>query len=452
MKKILIISIISVMAVAMSSCAGMLDDVSPKHAIPSDKLSEDDLGRLTNGVLYNMEGFTQSFWLDGDVLSENYIAGPGGKEVMAHDLTATSSSSTAKSRWQKGFTTLYDVNSLLSSAGSSSSAAAREARGTALFCRAYIYFNLTIRFGCVPLLTATTNNVVPFEISDAHQAKVWARIINDLENAEKELNNFTSPYYPSKEACWALLTKVYMWMGDRENTLIYANKLIGHKSFELSKTSTSYAEMFVAGNTNKEVILSWANKRASGFLTLWEAINDVDGSWTYSPAEKLHSSLFSDSSYASADHRKAPTFKEDDALPIIKFPNGNDALGQYVKNTNASASPLMVLRLADIYLAKAEMQGEVDGLATMKEFMKSRYDSVSLPDAMSAKEYQNLILDENQREFFAEGHRWFDIKRTRRTDLYTNWAGDYLLNWPIPQDERDLAGHNNYPQNPGYTE
>ena len=88
MKKILIISIISVMAVAMSSCAGMLDDVSPKHAIPSDKLSEGDLGRLTNGVLYNMEGFTQSFWLDGDVLSENYIAGPGGKEVMAHDLTA----------------------------------------------------------------------------------------------------------------------------------------------------------------------------------------------------------------------------------------------------------------------------------------------------------------------------------------------------------------------------
>lgn len=452
MKKSLILSIICVVAVAMSSCASFLDDVSPKHAIPSDKLSEDDLGRMTNGVLYNMESFTQSFWTDGDLHAENYIAGPGGLEVMPHDLTATPSSSTAKSRWQKAYTTLYDVNSLLISANASSSAAAKEAKGTALFCRAYIYFNLTIRYGCVPLLTTTTNDIVPFEISDAHQAKVWARIIKDLEDAEKELSNFHSPYYPSKEACWALLAKVYMWMGDKAKTIEYADKFIGHKSFELSDSSVEYASMFVANNTSKEVILAWANKRSSGFLTLWEAINDVDGSWNYSPAVALHSSLFSDSQYAEGDYRYAPTFKADDSLPIIKFPNGNDALGQFIKNENASASPLMVLRLADVYLAKAEMQGNVDGLATMKSFMETRYNSVTLPATMTAKEFENLILDENQREFFAEGHRWFDIKRLGRTDLYKNWAGDYLLNWPVPQDERDLAGHGNYPQNDGYSE
>ena len=98
------------------------------------------------------------------------------------------------------------------------------------------------------------------------------------------------------------------------------------------------------------------------------------------------------------------------------------------------------------------MQGNVDGLATMKTFMESRYTSVTLPATMTEDEFENLILDENQREFFAEGHRWFDIKRLGRTDLYKNWAGDYLLNWPVPQDERDLAGHGNYPQNKGYTE
>ena len=172
MKKSLIISVICIMAITLSSCSKWLDDVAPKHAIPTEKLTEDDLERLTNGVLYNMEGFTQSFWLDGDVHSENYIAGPGGKEVHPHDLTATSSSSTAKSRWQKGFTTLYDVNTLLESAGSSSADAARTSRATALFCRAYIYFELTVRFGCVPLLTGTTNDVVSFEISEAHQEKV----------------------------------------------------------------------------------------------------------------------------------------------------------------------------------------------------------------------------------------------------------------------------------------
>ena len=64
---------------------------------------------------------------------------------------------------------------------------------------------------------------------------------------------------------------------------------------------------------------------------------------------------------------------------------------------------------------------------------------------------QNLVLDENNREFYAEGRRWFDIKRTKRTDLYKTWNGrDYLLYWPIPQDEIDLVGKEAYPQNPGY--
>ena len=71
---------------------------------------------------------------------------------------------------------------------------------------------------------------------------------------------------------------------------------------------------------------------------------------------------------------------------------------------------------------------------------------------MTEKEFQNLILDENNREFFGEGRRWFDIKRTRRTDLYSSFPenGDYLLYWPIPQDEIDLVGKDVYPQNKGY--
>jgi hypothetical protein len=85
--------------------------------------------------------------------------------------------------------------------------------------------------------------------------------------------------------------------------------------------------------------------------------------------------------------------------------------------------------------------------------MRKRYDSVSLPATLSDKQWQDLLLDENNREFFGEGRRWFDIKRTGRTDLYDSWNGrDFLLYWPIPQKERDIAGKDKYPQNPGYTD
>ena len=121
-------------------------------------------------------------------------------------------------------------------------------------------------------------------------------------------------------------------------------------------------------------------------------------------------------------------------------------------NPEPSASPIVLFRLADAYLTKAEAQGPSAGLATMKTFMENRYASVNLPASMTEKEFQNLILDENNREFFGEGRRWFDIKRTGRTDLYKNFPanGEYLLRWPVPQDEIDLVGRDIYPQNQGY--
>jgi hypothetical protein len=128
-------------------------------------------------------------------------------------------------------------------------------------------------------------------------------------------------------------------------------------------------------------------------------------------------------------------------------------MNQFIVNAKASNSPLVMFRLADAYLIRAEALGPESGLKVLKEFMEHRYSSVTLPSSMGEKEYQNLILDENNREFFGEGRRWFDIKRTGRTDLYDTWNGrDFLLYWPIPQKERDIAGKDVYPQNNGYSD
>lgn len=448
MKMMKRIIMLGALALLLVGCAKQLDSIRPKDKIASNAVSEADLSKLTNGVLNRMENFAVSFWCDGDYLGENFTEGPGFDytDDFMGEIVSTSSG-WAKSRWQTGFVALMHVNELLKSAesGNAENTAVKQAKGTAYFCRAFIYYNLVTRFGGVPIITAPSMDIIPISNEDA----AWSLIVSDLHEAEKYLDSVSNVYRPSDEACWAFLAKVYLWTGDKKNAIIYADKVIDSK-FELASTSADYASMFVAGNSSKEVVFALANKRSSSFLRLFEKMNDTDASFNYSMAVGLRSSLFADSN-GTGDIRKDPTYNPAFPARIIKFPNGGQGMGQFIANEDPSASPIQIFRLADAYLTKAEAQGSSEGLVTMKTFMEKRYASVSLPSSMTEKEFQDLVLDENNREFYAEGRRWFDIKRTGRTDLIKCWdKRDHLLYWPIPQDEIDLVGKDVYPQNPGY--
>ena len=451
MKKI--IFILSVVAASMmaTSCMQALDNVAPKNAIPVDKLTSNELGKLINGTLFQMEGFTQSYWWDGSYMGEDLIEGPGGKAFDPHADTMDPSASRPSSRWNKAFTVLKHVNGLLDAANAAPNGAAKtEALGVAYFCRAYIYYNLVIRFGNVPIVRTTTNDVIPI----SKQAEVWKMIKDDINEALKYVPALSNKYYISKEAVKCLQAYVHLWNGENDEAIACAEEVIGNKSLVLSATSEKYASMFVSGTTCEEMILSWANTRTASFLRLFDYTNDTDGSWTCAAPEAYREGLFVNTggdATREGDIRQAVCFTSSDWKRIIKFPNGGQGFGQFIANEEPSASPIQIFRLADAYLTKAEAQGASAGLATMKAFMEKRYASVSLPSSMTEKEFQDLVLDENNREFYAEGRRWFDIKRTGRTDLIKCWdKRDHLLYWPIPQDEIDLVGKEAYPQNPGY--
>ena len=397
MKQMKRIFIFGALALLLAGCSSQLDQIRPKDKISSSAVNEADLSKLTNGILNRMESLTVSFWCDGDYLGENFTSGPGFDYADVHGEIVSSSSSWAKSRWQTGFVAIMHINELLKSANSATaeSSATLQAKGTAYFCRAYVYYKLVSRFGGVPILTEPTMGVVPI----SPEADVWAQIIADLHEAEKYLDSVSNVYRPSDEACWALLSKVYLWTGDKAKAIEYADKVINSK-FVLSKTSNEFAGMFVAGQSSKEIVFALANKRTSSQLRLFEKMNDTDASFNYSMAEELRTSLFADK-YGTGDIRKDPTYNPAFPVRIIKFPNGGQNMGQFIANDDPSASPLMVYRLADLYLIKAEAQGASAGLATMKTFMESRYATVSLPASMDDKEFQDLVLDENNREFYA---------------------------------------------------
>lgn len=444
MKKILYTAILTILC----GCTGMLDEIAPKNAIKTSLLSESDLGKLTNGVRYDMESLARIIWFRGDWLAENYVSGPGFDVADVHADTQAAASSTALEDWRNCFTVLNDVNELLKSA-KGTEATALEASGNAYFFRAWIYYNLVTRFGGVPLLKEPTMDVVPI----SKEEDIWNLIITDLGSAIENLPESASIYYPTKDAARILLARVYLWKGRNAEAASLAGEVIGSKRFTLANNSADFAKMFIYGTSSHEIVFALANMRSTGYNLLYERVNDTDGSWNYSPAPKYYDGLYADSSIHGADIRKAATFSDEDRTRVIKFPNGGKGMSQFVDNPRASNSPIVLFRLADAYLIRAEALGAAEGRAVLEEFMKARYGSVSLPSSMSDREWQDLLLDENNREFFGEGRRWFDIKRTGRTDLYDNWNGrDFLLYWPIPQKERDIAGKEKYPQNPGYSD
>ena len=68
----------------------------------------------------------------------------------------------------------------------------------------------------------------------------------------------------------------------------------------------------------------------------------------------------------------------------------------------------------------------------------------------SGNDLYEHILKERRSELSCEGHRFFDLVRTRKaSDVIIDFqTGKHEL-FPIPQVEIDLAG-GNWPQNPGY--
>lgn len=461
-KKILYIFLLA-LALNLSAGCSWLDIPTPRGQISTDKLTDSDIALLTNGTLHQYEAFLSNVWYEGDYLAENFRGGPGFDYADVHGDTQSASAKIPLSRWQYCYGKLNYANLLIKSALAATdqdSEDVKTALGTGYLFRAMIYYNLVQRYGGVPIIkTSGDQTAVPRSTED----EVWAMILEDITAAEGLLSSFSSFAYPSKECCYALHAKVLLWMKQDDKAIEYADKVLSSGKFSLCTTSEEYASMFIYGTSSKEIVFAPINIRSTDYIRLYTSVNDTDGSYNYSPAAECYSSLFSDDGERSGDIRKDPTFSPTDPAPIIKFPNGQD--GQFIQNADPSQSPLLFMRLADVYLIKAEAQwakGDCSAaLTTLETFLKSRYFSVSLSSSDGKDEIEKLLLDENRREFYAEGRRWFDIKRiglrhhssdfsTWINTQYSTWDGrDFLLYWPIPQVERDKS-NGVYTQNPGY--
>jgi hypothetical protein len=140
--------------------------------------------------------------------------------------------------------------------------------------------------------------------------------------------------------------------------------------------------------------------------------------------------------WESNDNRKARTvIYEGGYYRLNKYPAGQ-----------SGTDPVIISRIAEMYLISAEAQGYPNGVARLNELRQARgLGGVSVTNQTN---FLDVILNERRFELFGENHRWYDLVRTGKA-IETLGIKDFQLLFPIP-DTEITKSKKVLVQNPGY--
>ncbi|MEP7376046.1 MAG: RagB/SusD family nutrient uptake outer membrane protein [Chitinophagaceae bacterium] len=344
--------------------------------------------------------------------------------------------------------------------------------GEAKFLRAFFYFYLVNLYGDVPL-ALTTDPAVNAIIPRSPKAQVYQQIIDDLKTAQ----NLLSPDYldgglkayqnlagaervrPTKWAAAALLAKVYLYYGNLTNDA--GNFAKAEEQSSIVINNLTYYSLAPLNN----VFLKNSSESIWQIQPSNVGRNTEDGITFILPATGPNTSVnpvyLSNQmlgSFEAVDQRKSKWVSSVTPTP----PGTNTYYFAYkYKATVASGAAteyLMMFRLGEQYLIRAEARAQQNNIGGAQADLNMIRARAGLTNTAANDKATLLvaILHERQVELFTEGHRWFDIKRTKNVDAIMNIVtplkgGTWQITdqlYPIPVD--DILKNPNLIQNAGY--
>ncbi|WP_158544256.1 RagB/SusD family nutrient uptake outer membrane protein [Pedobacter miscanthi] len=312
--------------------------------------------------------------------------------------------------WSNGYLPIYNANlslELLDKLGRNNKNAVEwdNVKGSSLFFRSYYLYLLTAQYG-LGFNSATSGNepgVVIRLSSDFNIRSVRSTVneclgqaIRDAEEASALLPDIPVVLTrPSKAAAFAQLSRIYLYMRDYENALIYADKCLKIKS-ELMDFNTDTDVLGLTLNVpfkkfNKETV--FYTEMSTGF-------------GLHAPSSaRIDTALYN--SYLPNDLRKTAYFK------------ANGLYQQFKGSYSSSASVLFSGFATDeIYLNRAESKawlGDIGGAMDDLNFLLKKRWRVSAPysplTSVNKIDALRKIRTERRKELLMRGLRWADLKR-----------------------------------------
>lgn len=331
--------------------------------------------------------------------------------------------------------------------------------------RAYIYIQLVMLYGDIPLVTKTINTVQEGKNVKRNPAsEVWSFINTELAESASVLSISSSPKGKiTKGAALALQARAYLYQGKWNEAANAAKAVMDLNKYTLFP---SYEKMFLYENeNNQEIILDkqyLKDSYSNNIFTLLAPFSQKQQGPTYIPTKNIFDAYLmtngkkisdpgSGFSYETQYENRDPRLSYSIYLPGDKLPNGKTydptpgsgtqdevantylatALGYNIKkyiNPEDLANPgncginIILIRYAEVLLTYAEAmieQNQIDASVLAAINTLRQREDVKMPEVISGlsqKEMREIVRTERMVELAFEGHRIFDCRRWRTAE------------------------------------
>ena len=453
----------AILAASLSSCVNDWLDVAPSDGTDADAAltSSSDLAAARTGMYKALKGnsslvdyYGQQFFVYGDVhAGDDYQynnLGGSNRASFYYDMnyqTAsefTSSTSSSNVAWKSPYIVIGRANRIIAAAEGGALSDAAEAKATidqyaaeAKVLRALAHFDLVRIYGKpytedqgaslgVPLVTGVLeSNAKP---ARSTVAEVYTQVVKDLTEAisSNALATETEPGYVSVWGAKAILSRVYLNMGDYANALSVAEDIIKNSGAALW-TRDQYFKAWDASTPNESEFLFRLNVSGSTDNNDLNGIGNLQGRAGYK--EMVATKKFVDMLSADANDVRNDMFLPATADKEVAVYGTNKVFlnklrGQGGNLRNVTIVP--IIRLSEVYLTAAECAFRNNDKTKAVEYLNDLVKNRTTTEASLAT-VDNITLEriliERRKELIGEGQRYFDALRNNETiTRYTSEA------------------------------
>ena len=469
---------IPLILILLSSC-NLLDQTSESSFTPDNFYKNaDDAKAAVNAVydpLNTANLYNQAMWVLQDQATDDAEWG-GGRSTAnqaKNDLdkyTFTPATSTFQSVWNAAYQGINRANAVQDRVPAIPMDSALKSRllAEARFMRGFYYFTLVRLFGSVPLILKETTSLDNLAIAKSNEEEVFQQIIADLTAAESVLPlTYTGADAgrATQGAAKAFLAKVYL---TRRNWTAAATKSKEVIDLGIYNLWDNFTDVFTLANKNgKEAIFEvqavggglGEGSFMQGYMRPnFDRVNGIAGFGDDPVTANLYNT------YNPLDKRRDVTIKLYSATTTPAAPASITFPAYVRKYLDPSATAngegsnnFPIIRYADVLLMYAEALNEqAAGNPAAYDAINRIRRRAGLEDLtnLTQDQFRDSVLLERRLELAFEGHRWYDLVRTKRlisamkaqNPGITVEEKHYL--YPIPQTEIDV--NVNLIQNPLY--